>query len=43
MIKIRNSEFEELINAIPKVESDNSLVSTMNSINVEDLRNVVKS
>lgn len=35
-------EFEELINAIPKVESDNPPVSTMNSINVEDLRNAVK-
>ena len=35
-------EFEELINAIPKVESDNLPVSTMNSINVEDLRNAVK-
>lgn len=35
-------EFEELINSIPKVKSDNPPVSTMNSINVEDLRNTIK-
>ena len=34
-------EFDELINTIPKVESDNP-ISTMDSINVEDLRNAVE-
>lgn len=34
-------EFDELINTIPKVESDNP-ISAMDSINVEDLRNAVE-
>lgn len=34
-------EFDELINTIPRVESDNSIPS-MDSINVEDLRNAVE-
>lgn len=38
---MNNEEFDELINKIPKVESDNP-ISTMNSINVEDLRNAVE-
>lgn len=34
-------EFDELINTIPRVESDNS-ISSMDSLNVEDLRNAVE-
>lgn len=34
-------EFDELINTIPKVENDNP-ISSMNNINVEDLRNAVE-
>ena len=34
-------EFDELINTIPRVESDNSIPS-MDSLNVEDLRNAVE-
>ena len=34
-------EFDELINALPKVKI-NEPISSMNSINIEDLRNAVE-